>query len=392
MMPGRKGNEALHVDATVASAGLLMPCRKSPFMFVFARLGETDGVAGFGEASHQRSPDAAEVCIKALSSRITGKPLSRMLPELHCSLVEDGSRAMAVATSAFAQAFWDLLGKLSGLPVWMLLGGAHHERVPCYANINRAVGDRSIQAWQEKAAMAVSRGFRSIKIAPFDGVESCVEPCFDANVERGIQVVAAVREAIPAGIRLLVDCHWRFNPVTARRMIDRLAEHDVAWIEGAIPEKPDLFPELRKLRSHANARNMMLAGGEYLDGHREHHLALEAGVFDAINPDVRYCGGPPELLRLGHAAAETGVMFAPHNPEGPVMDAASAHVCHAAPAAVLLERRFGDSSWQGPDPATMHTMEPRPDSTLPDAPGWGVSPAPQLKPTRSERSGKAETA
>ena len=225
---------------------------------------------------------------------------------------------MAAAVSSFEQAYWDLLGKRAGMPVWMLLGGAYHDRITSYSNINRAVVDRRLSTWREKARSAVSMGFTGIKVAPFDGVDWRDGDSSRTGIDHGCDVVAAVRDTIGPRVRLMVDCHWRFNVSMAMAVIDRLAAYDIFWIEGIIPERPDTFPDLARLRFYASERNVLLAGGEYLSGMHEHTLALEKGVFDVINPDIRYCGGPGNLLRLGHMAGEKGIAFSPHNPDGPI--------------------------------------------------------------------------
>jgi L-alanine-DL-glutamate epimerase-like enolase superfamily enzyme len=54
-----------------------------------------------------------------------------------------------------------------GLPVYELLGGLQRDRVPLYANINRAMfgKDRSPEAFAGAAMRAREAGFRVIKIA-----------------------------------------------------------------------------------------------------------------------------------------------------------------------------------------------------------------------------------
>ena len=252
---------------------------------------------------------------------------------------------MAAAISSFEQAYWDLLGKRAGMPVWMLLGGAYQDRISVYSNINRAVTDRRLSTWREKATLAVSLGFTGVKIAPFDEVDWRDGDNSQKGTERAYDVVAAVRETVGPHVRLMVDCHWRFNISMAMAVIDRLAAYEIFWIEGVLPERPDTFPDLARLRSCASKRNILLAGGEYLSGIHEHMSALEKGAFDVINPDVRYCGGPGNLLRLGHMASQKGIAFSPHNPDGPVMDAATAQICHAVPSVLMLERQLVEDDW-----------------------------------------------
>ena len=313
--------------------------------FVFLVLSTADGETGVGEATHRGNHNAVLSCIDKVKERVVGKPFSSLFRNLAAVQSWKDGLPMAAAISSFEQAYWDLLGKRAGMPVWMLLGGAYHDRITSYSNINRAVVDRTLSTWREKAALAVSLGFAGVKIAPFDEVDWRDGDNSQEGIERAYDVVAAVRETVGPRVRLMVDCHWRFNISMAMAVIDRLAAYEIFWIEGLLPERPDTFPDLARLRSYASKRNILLAGGEYLSGIHEHMSALEKGAFDVINPDVRYCGGPGNLLRLGHMASQKGIAFSPHNPDGPVMDAATAQICHAVPSVIMLERQLVEDDW-----------------------------------------------
>jgi galactonate dehydratase len=60
-------------------------------------------------------------------------------------------------------------------------------------------------------------------------------------------------------------------------------------------------------------------------------------------PDVKYCGGPREMLAIAERAADSGVRFSPHNPTGPVCTQYSLHVAGVAPACEGLELQFDES-------------------------------------------------
>ena len=60
-------------------------------------------------------------------------------------------------------------------------------------------------------------------------------------------------------------------------------------------------------------------------------------------PDVKYCGGPREMLHIAQRATEHGVAFSPHNPSGPVCTWHSWQVALAAPECAMLELQFDES-------------------------------------------------
>ncbi len=362
----------------IASAKPVVAPVDSRTTFVFLVLSTADGVTGVGEATHRGNHKAVLSCIDNVKDRVVGMPVTSLLRGLDAVPAWRDGLPMAAAVSSFEQAYWDLLGKRAGMPVWMLLGGARHDRITSYANINRAVVDRRLSTWREKAMSALSAGFTGIKVAPFDGVDWRDGDGSPAGIDRGCDVVAAVRDTIGPRVRLMVDCHWRFNVATATAVIDRLAAYGVFWIEGIITERPDTFADLARLRHYASERNVLLAGGEYLSGIHEHTLALEKGAFDVLNPDIRYCGGPGNLLRLGHMAREKGIAFSPHNPDGPIMDAATAQVCHAVPAVLMLERQLVEDDWPDYIRVPPETRRARPVVALSHAPGLGIGLDPGL--------------
>ena len=93
----------------------------------------------------------------------------------------DGLLARTVH-SALEQAMWDMAGKVLDVPVYSLLGGKVRDRLPVYANINRAAAPRTPEGFAATAKRAVADGFRAVKLAPWDNfVDS------EAFVEKGIQ-------------------------------------------------------------------------------------------------------------------------------------------------------------------------------------------------------------
>ena len=359
-------------DPTVTSVEPLVAHMSSSTTFVFVVLTISNGETGVGEATHRGNHPAVLSCIEKVKEIVLGTPCSSLLRNLAAVQSWRDGLPMAAALSSFEQAYWDLLGKRAGMPVWMLLGGARQDRITSYSNINRAVNDRRLSTWREKAGLALSMGFTGIKVAPFDRVDWRDRDSSRRGVDRACDVVAAVRDVAGPDVVLMVDCHWRFNLPMAMEVIDRLAAYDVFWIEGVIPERPDTFPDLAKLRLYASERNILLAGGEYLSGIHEHTLALEKGAFDVINPDIRYCGGPGNLLRLGHMANEKGIAFSPHNPDGPIMDAATAHVCHAVPSVLMLERQLVEDDWPSYLSLPQGTRRASDVSVLSHTPGLGI--------------------
>jgi galactonate dehydratase len=121
------------------------------------------------------------------------------------------------------------------------------------------------------------------------------------------------------------------------------AEMGVHWVECPLPETPDQFAALTRLRGLANRRDMLLAGCEQSIGIAGFLPFLEAGAYDVMMPDVKYVGGLAEIMGLADVLQKAGVGFSPHNPSGPVCHAASLQLCAAVADLHSLETQFDET-------------------------------------------------
>ena len=284
--------------------------------WVFARASGPDGVAGWGEGTLEGKADEVAAAIDAHDGKLGAIP---------------GDLVAAAAHSAVEQAVWDLKARRAERPLAEVLGGAQRERVALYANINRGTTDRSPAGFAQRAREAAALGFSAIKIAPFD------------NMQEAYARIAAAAEALAGRAELQVDCHWRFDERKAQEALSECARLGVTWFECPIPETPENYPAIKRLRSQANAAGMRLAGAELFIGAHGFRPLLERGLYDVVMPDVKYAGGPTECLRIAELAARYGCAVSLHNPSGPVCHAQSVHVSAALASAERLEYQHGET-------------------------------------------------
>ena len=285
--------------------------------WIFARVTAADGTVGWGEGTLEGRGAQVAAAIEAFGGRL---PAS--IPQ---DLVE------AAAYSATEQALWDLRARAAGRPLADLLGGARRRRVALYANINRGTTDRTAEGFARRAREAVALGFGAIKIAPFD------------NMKEGYARIAAAAEAIAGRAELQVDCHWRFDLTQAHEALAECARLGVTWFECPIPETPENYPAIKRLRAKANAAGMRLAGAETFIGAEGFRPLLEQGLYDVVMPDVKYAGGLAECLRIAELAARHGCAISLHNPSGPVCHAHSVHLSAALESGERLEYQHGET-------------------------------------------------
>lgn len=344
--------------------------------WLLVRLTTDEGLVGLGEASHggfgpDRDAPVTTILERQCRPLLQGRDPRAVVPAVAALAPLATGLPGATAVSACEQALWDLAGQAAGLPVYRLLGGPARERIPLYANINRATTERTPAGFARNAAAAVAEGFRAVKLAPFDGVDRSHLRGAEgrARVAAGLACVAAVREAVGADVEVMVDCHSRFDVPTALAVAAALRELGVGWVEEPVPTADrDALARLRPLLAGGGQE---LIGGEQLHGVAGFWPYLAAGVWDVVMPDVKHCGGIAALVAIAALAAARGVATAPHNPSGPVAVAASAQAVAALPEVRALEYAWGEVPWRADLVAPRERIVAG-ELVLPDGPGLGV--------------------
>ena len=278
----------------------------------------------------------------------------------------------AIAVSNVRSAVTILQAEHAGVSLAEQLGGSPKDSVELYANINRGLfdGDRSPASFGRMAERIAARGFRTIKCAPFDEVDESKAGAAAVRAARtGIERVAAVRSAIGPDIRLLVDCHRRFDLGSALVVGDELARLDIGWFE----EPVDTETEQDDMAEIARRVTMPVAGGESLYGVAAFEKLMRKRAAHVIMPDVMFGGGAAEVHRAGLLAGRMGVGFSPHSPSGTVSLLTAAHVCAATPKAMPLEHAVAEASWRH---ELLDPHERVEDSRLWLSPGPGLGAAP----------------
>lgn len=135
-----------------------------------------------------------------------------------------------IVYEAFEMAWYDLLGKHLGVPVWHLLGGKRIDRVPIDCWMGRCMPEET----GERAQKAKALGFRGVKMKCALG---------DPIAER----VRAVREVAPE-FSVVLDPNERFNNLDgALQVAKSLEAFDRVMLESPVPQKRlDWYVTLRK--------------------------------------------------------------------------------------------------------------------------------------------------
>ncbi len=343
--------------------------------WLFVQLTTDDGLVGIGEASHGGFGPNRDTIVTAILRQQCAPLLEGNDPTAVVRLTAtlwplgDGL-AGDTAVSACEQALWDLAGQAAGLPIYRLFGGPTRDRVPLYANINRATTDRTPEGFAANAAAAVAEGYRAVKSAPFDGMDR--RRVRDRDQQRrighGLACVRAIRDAVGDDAEVYVDCHSHFDIPASLEVAAELREIGVRWFEEPVPTSD--LSALQQVRNRLT--DQQLIGGEVLFGVEGFWPYLAAEVWDVIMPDVKHCGGIAAAIDICKVATARGVQVAPHNPSGPVATAASAQIAATLPVCRAVEIAWGEVPWRGDLLAPSERIEDG-ELVIPSGPGVGVT-------------------
>lgn len=324
---------------------------------------DTDqGLTGWGSVfTSDQLVNGALAVLKPLYENETALEPDRVTEKLHQHTFWQGrGGAITHTISGINLALWDILGKATGQPVGLLLGGRYRNRVMPYASVLM----REPRALAEQLREIKRQGFRAFKIGwgPYGRQDDSTDE----------DIVAAAREAIGSESLLMVDAgasdaFWGHGYKWAIRAADRLAAYDVSWFEE--PLRPDALEDFVQLRRHSR---VPIAGGEVFTRRQAFRPFLEQRAFDIVQPDVTKVGGLSESRRIAWEADECGVRMIPHGWNTAVGLAADLQIAAAFPHTDLVEYLMGSPFI---DEISGHAFQLDSDGMLaiPDTPGLGLT-------------------
>ncbi len=333
--------------------------------WVFVKVYTDEGITGVGEATLEYKEKALLGALEHIKEYLVGKDPREIEKHWH-TIYRDaywrGGAVLMSALSAVECALWDILGKSLDVPVYRLLGGKYHDKVRIYVN-GWFAGAKTPAEFAEKAKIAVQRGVTAMKWDPFGKNYLDIS---NKDLNTAIECVGAVREAVGNDVDLLIEAHGRFNIPTSIKIAKEMEQFKPMFLEEPVP--PDNLDALLEVKMRSN---IPISAGERLYTRWDYKPLFDKMAADYIQPDISHAGGIMELKKIAAEAECRYIPFAPHNPSGPVANAATLQLAACCPNFCILEIMYSDVEWR--KDVTNEKLEYADGyMTIPDKPGLGI--------------------
>ena len=318
-MPKIKKIEAFQVDLPLHEGSYKWSGGNSVEVFdsTVVAVHTDEGITGFGEvcplgpAYLPAYAKGARTGIAELAPKLLG--LDPTALGVLNGVMDRTMRGHPYVKSAIDIACWDILGKVSGLPIVTLLGGRYGESFPLY----RAISQETPEQMAAKVAKYRSEGYRKFQLK--------VGGDPDTDIER-IRHAAAKLEV---GDVLVADANTGWTQHQAMRVADAVRDIDV-YIEQPCVS----YQECLSIRRHTN-RPFVL--DEVVDSLAMVVEGIRDQAMDVINLKISKVGGLTKARQIRDLCVSHGIALTIEDTwGGDITTAAIAHLAHSTPPAYLF--------------------------------------------------------
>ena len=252
-----------------------------------------DGTVGFAVTT--AGEIGAFIVEKHLSRFLIGRKVTeieKIWDQMYFATQYYGRKGVVVNTiSGVDLALWDLLAKVRKEPVHALLGGPVRDELQFYAT-----GARPDLAKQ----MGFIGGKLPLHHVPAEGED---------GLKKNIELLADMRARCGEDFWLMYDCWMSLDVNYATRLAHKAQEFGLKWIEEAL--SPDDYWGYAELKKNA-PKGMLVTTGEHEVTRWGFRMLLEMDCCDIIQPDVGWCGGVTELIKISALADAHSKLVVPH--------------------------------------------------------------------------------
>lgn len=252
---------------------------------------ETDeGITGWGECFGAGTIALANKAIveKVIQPMVLGMdPMDRdvIWHKVYNLMRDHGQKGMPLQSlSGVDIALWDIAGKVAGLPLHKLIGGAHRDKIQVYGYgmmLRPESADSLVARFGDEAAAIKDMGFKATKMK------------IGLGPKDDIRLIEAVRKGVGDEFRFMVDANHAYTTHDAFYVGRAMEEFDPYWFEEPVaPEDLDGYRELR------SGLRVNISGGEAEFNRWGWRALLESRGLDIAQPEVCALGGISEYLRV----------------------------------------------------------------------------------------------
>jgi mannonate dehydratase len=318
--------------------------------FVTLRITTSDGVTGLGDATLNGRELAVVAYLREhLVPLLIGRDphnIEDTWQYLYRGAYWRRGPVTMAALAAVDVALWDIKGKVAGLPVYQLLGGASRRGALAYGHASGS----DLPSLFSSIRNHLDQGFKAIRVqtgvpglGQVYGVATDQKPGERYDYEpagRGVvpteeewdtraylrhipTVFAAVREEFGYELPLLHDGHHRLTPNQAASLGKSLEPYDLFWLEDCTPGENQ--EALRRVRSQTTTP---LAIGEVFNSVFDYQTLITEQLIDYVRSAVTHTGGISALKKIMDFAAVYQIKSGFHGPTdiSPVGQAAALHL------------------------------------------------------------------
>ena len=229
--------------------------------------------------------------------------------------------AIVSAVAGIDIALWDLVGKTLKTPVYHLLGGRYHDKIPAYASGFFGKDGRPLTPEEsaKEAKSYANQGFKGVKMKVGFGEKQDL-----MNLE-------AVRSALGPELKIMVDANQGFSFHDVMKISRKLAAFDIAFLE-----EPIQINDLDAMASLVSNIDIPIAAGENYYTRYEFREVFAKRAVNIVQPDVIHAGGITECKKIIAMASAYNIPVAPHI-HSTIGFAASIHLLTSTPNTLAAE-------------------------------------------------------
>ena len=239
-------------------------------------------------------------------------PPAALWRKIAASFNRTGFGPNLIALAAIDVAAWDLFARRQQVPMGVVMGG-EIRALPVYGS----GGFNTVQPPGKAAEVAAEQAARGL---------TAVKPRVKGT-RSDAEVLAAVRDAVPAHVQIMTDANEKCDLPSAMRLMAMAREHGLLFVEEPLPAYA--VEGYRMLAASAGAA---IATGEHLQTRANFLPFISERIAAVIQPDLAMVGGLTPVLELSTLAESFDAIVSPH-----FLPGLFTHVAAAAPAMRWLE-------------------------------------------------------